>query len=99
MADRANAVGRLAGRMLSRSRWLRAGMGALRATLGSLWRVVHSLLLQLAGLFFGIFALTFALRIPRVLRQHQPQHTAVLVALTVTFGWFGVTSFWRARAK
>ena len=100
----AGAVGRVAFRQAGNSRFLRAGYTAAQTTLRSIRRILHLLFLQITGLFFCLFALGFASRIPRTYHEyltggHGLQRTGVLVALSLVFAWFGATSFWRSRAK
>jgi hypothetical protein len=100
----ASAVGRIAVRGASHSRLLRAGYTAVQTTARSVGRILHLIFLQIAGLFFCLFALGFASRIPRtyhdqVAGRHGPERVYLLVIFTVVFGWFGVSSFWRARKK
>ncbi len=104
LATAATALGRIAVRGASQSRLLRAGYAAVQATFQSLWRVVHVLWLQIVGVFFCLFALGFALRIPPTYRdqlagKHGPGRVYLLGVLTVLFAWFGLSSFWRARKK
>jgi len=100
----AGAVGRIAYRQAGKSRLLRAGYAAVQTTARSLLRVLHLLFLQVTGLFFCLFALGFASRIPRTYRdylanKHGLEQTYLLSILALLFAWFGVTSFWRSRAR
>jgi hypothetical protein len=100
----AGAVGRVAFRQAGKNRLLRAGYSAAQATARSLLRVLHLLFLQVTGLFFCVFALGFASRIPRtysdyLANKHGLEQTYLLSILALVFAWYGVTSFWRSRVK
>jgi hypothetical protein len=100
----AGAVGRVAFRLAGKNRFLRAGYTAAQTTFRSMGRVLHLLFLQITGLFFCLFALGFAARIPRSYHEyltqgHGLQRTGLLAALTLLFAWFGITSFWRSRVR
>src|SRR6266496_2455194 len=95
------AVGRLAVRGASNSRLLRAGYTAAQTTLRSFGHVLRMLWLQITGVFFCLFALSFAARLPRAYGKYaagkQPaSHFVLLACLAIVFAWFGVSSFWRA---
>ena len=97
-------MGRIAVRGAKHSRLLRAGFNAAQTTLRSFLRVVHLLFLQITGVFFCIFAVGFAARIPHAYQdqlagRHGVERTYLLVILTALFAWFGVSSFWRARSR
>ncbi len=100
----AAAAGRIAVRTANNSRWVRAGYQGARTVLQSFGRVLHLLWLQITGVFFVLFALTFASRLPRAYRGYvagtTPQsHLLLLAGVSVMFAWFGVSSFWRARRR
>ncbi len=100
----ANAAGRLAFRGASNSRWLRAGYSGAQATLRSARRLGRILWLQITGVFFCLFALTFAARLPRMYSNYASRsaplsNLLVSVAVTVLFAWFGVSSFWKASKR
>jgi len=100
----ATALGRMAGRRAGSSRMLRAGSTAVKTTLATWTRVLHLLWLQITGVLFCFFALGFATRLPRVYRECASgktpnSHLVLLVCFTMLFGWFGVSSLWRASRK
>jgi hypothetical protein len=104
IANRAGAARRILVQGANRNRFLRAGMAACRTTLQAVGRVMHILFLQIVGIFFCIFALSFAVHIPRTYHEevaghHGQEKTILLTSLCILFGWFGASSFWRARAK
>jgi hypothetical protein len=104
ISSRVGTAGRILVQGANRNRFLRAGMAGCRTTLLAVGRVMHILFLQIVGIFFCIFALGFAVRIPhayqeQVASHHGQEKTILLTSLCILFGWFGASSFWRARAK
>jgi len=104
IASVAGAAGRILIRGANQNRILRAGIAAIRTTSLAIGKVLHLLFLQIVGLFFCIFALGFAARIPRAYHEqlvshHGRERTLLMAVLSVMFGWFAASSFWRARAK
>ncbi len=97
-------VARVAGRQAGRSRTLNAVMSGVRTTGRSLGRAAHQLWLEMMGLIFLLMALSFA---GATFKEYEKYHAsgegsgrlAIAVAFTLTFGWFGLSSFWRARRK
>jgi hypothetical protein len=77
----------------------------VRATASSLSRVLHQLWLEVAGFTFLALSGVGALAVVREYAKYQGGHTAgpgrlILAAcFTVSFAWFGLSSFWRARRK
>ncbi len=74
------------------------------AFVGAVSKVLHLLFLEVTGFVFLCFAVVggFATmrEYPRMLAgQVSRGKFSVIVAFTVMFAWFGVTSFWRARRK
>jgi hypothetical protein len=100
----ATALGRLALRRAGNDRVLRAGYSAAKATLRSMNGIARTLWLQITGVFFCLFALTFAFRLPHTYASYTAGKTPagyllLLLALTVLFAWFGVSSFWKVKRK
>jgi hypothetical protein len=97
-------VARVAGQQAGRSRTLNAVMSAARTTGRSLARAAHQLWLEMMGLIFLLMALSFA---GATFKEYEKYHAsgggsgrlAIAVCFTLTFGWFGLSSFWRARRK
>jgi len=97
-------AGRVAGRRLGQSRWLRAGFSAARITLEHFGRVLHLLWLQIAGVFFLFFALAGGVAAWREYGRWQagkigPGKMILALAFALVFGWYGVSSFYRAARK
>jgi hypothetical protein len=70
--------------------------GPMAHTGGVLW-------LEITGLFFGLFAMYFGQNVYRLRHSYitGPEHSHFLVytALTILFGYFTFTSFYKARQK
>ena len=97
------AVARVAGQQAGRSRTFSAIMSGVRTTGRSLGRAAHQLWLEVTGVIFLIMALSFA---GATVKEYGKYHAggggarfAIAVCFTITFGWFGLSSFWRARRK
>lgn len=79
-------------------------MGAARTTARSFGRALHQLWLEVTGLIFLVMALGFAGAAFKEYGEYHAGHTgparaAIAVCATLTFAWFGVSSFWRVRRK
>ena len=97
-------VARVAGQQAGRSRTFNALMGAVRTTGRSFGNVMHQLWLELTGVIFLVMALSLAgISVKEYGKYHAGQASAGRVALavcfTLTFAWFGLSSFWRVRKK
>jgi hypothetical protein len=97
-------VARVAGQQARRSRTVRALGGAISAVGRSLGRVLHQLWLEVMGLLFLLMAFSGGVFLAREYAEYHARHTAlwhvvIAICFTVTFAWFGVSSFWRARQK
>jgi hypothetical protein len=100
----ARVAGRLATRRAGQSRWLAAGLKGLRVTAASFWRVLGILWLEVTGFVFlclaGMGGLAFAREYSKFEAGKTSSGRVVLaVCFTLTFAWFGISSFWRARRK
>jgi hypothetical protein len=100
----ARVAGRLAARQAGQSRWLAAGLKGLRVTAASFGRVLGILWLEVTGFVFlslaGIGGLAFAREYSKFEAGKAGSGRVVLaVCFTLTFAWFGISSFWRARRK
>lgn len=87
-----------------RSRTLGAITKAARATVRSFSHVLHQLWLEVTGAIFIFMAGVGGIEIVREWTKYQAGHTtsgrvAVAICFTLTFAWFGVSSFWRVRQK
>jgi hypothetical protein len=78
--------------------------GALSTTARACGRVLHQLWLEIAGVIFLLMAASGGMGLAREYAKYQSGrtglgHVVVAICFTLTFAWFGVNSFWRARRK
>jgi len=97
-------IARVANQQAGRSRSARAVMNAVRATAGSFGRVLHQLWLEVTGFVFLVLAGIGGIALSREYVKYQagkagPGRMLVAVCFCVTFGYFGLSSFWRVRRK
>jgi len=101
---KAGIVARVARDQAGRSRTVNAVFGAVRTTARSIGRVLHQLWLEVTGFIFLVMALGFG---SAAVREYGKYHAgepvggrlALGIVVTVTFGWFAASSFWRAARK
>ena len=80
--------------------FLRAG----RITATHIGRILHQLWLEVTGFVFLALAFIGAIALVREFARYQAGQTtsgrvAVAIVFTLTFVWFGVSSFWRVWKK
>ena|SRR5438105_11485485 len=102
MARKAGVVMRVAGRQITSSRRYGALMNAGRVTAGHLKKVLGQLWLEVTGFVFLCLAVIGGMALVREYVRYTHGKTtsgrvALAVCFTVTFGWFGLSSFWRRR--
>ena len=102
--QKAGVVAQVAGRQARKSRTLNAIMGGVRTTLRSFSHAMHQLWLEVTGTLFMAIAAFGAIALVREYLKYQAGRAtvgrvAVAVCFTLTFAWFGMTSFWRAKKK
>jgi len=95
---------RVARDQAGRSRTLSAILSAIRTTLRSFTHAAHQLWLEVTGTLFLAIAAFGAVAFVREYMKYEAGRTtggrvAVAVAFTITFAWFGLTSFWKVRRK
>ena len=88
----------------ARARAWSATLRAARATARSFGHVFHLLWLEVTGAVFLAMAAMGGVALTREYMKYQAGHATagrvlVAVGFTVTFAWFGVSSFWRVRRK
>ncbi len=93
---------RVAGKQIKGSRTYSAVLSGVRATVGHFTAVLRQLWHEITGLVFLAFAGFGALALVKeYLAYHAgkvaPNRVAIAAGFTLVFGWFGVSSFWRAR--
>jgi hypothetical protein len=104
-ARKIKLIFRAAANLLERSRTGRALLAGIRAAGQSFGRVLHQLWLEVTGFMFLAIAGIGALAGIREYGKYQAGHAAspgrlvLAVCFTVSFAWFGVSSFWRVKRK
>ena len=93
---------RVAGKQIKGSRTYGAVLGGVRATVGHFVAVLRQLWHEITGFIFLAFAAFGVVALVKeYLAYHAggvgPNRMAVAAGFTLVFGWFGVSSFWRAR--
>lgn len=101
-ARKLGVVAKIASQQAGRSRTLGAVWGAMRATGRSMGKVMHQLWLEVIGALFLAMALMGGISAVREYLKFQAghaslSHVAVAACFTVTFAWFGMSSFLRVR--
>jgi len=109
MANVSNArklgiAARIASQQVKRTKTYGAVSSGIRATLSHFGRALHQLWLEITGFVFLVFA---AAGIFALVREYNSihagkgttAHLAVAAGFTAVFGWFGISSFWRARNR
>jgi hypothetical protein len=87
------------------SRMGRAVMAGVRETGRSLGRVLHQLWLEVTGFVFLAMAAAGAMAGVREYAKYQSGHAngparlLLAICFTISFAWFGLSSFWRVRRK
>jgi len=103
-AQKLGVVARVASQQAQRIRLVRAATSAVTATARAFGKVLHQLWLEVMGLVFLIMAASGGAAVAHEYAKYQAGHAGigrvvVAICFTVTFAWFGVTSFWRVRQK
>src|SRR6266852_248356 len=99
------AAANVASNMVERSRTGRAVLAGTRAIARSFGRVLHQLWLEVTGFTFLAIAGIGALAGFREYGKYQSGHAAgpgrlvLAVCFTVSFTWFGLSSFWRVKRR
>ena len=97
-------VARVIGQQAGRSRTFSAVKDAAKTTARSFGRALHQLWLEVTGVVFLVMALSFAgASFKEYGKYHAgqsgPGRVAIAICFTLTFAWFGLSSFWRVRRK
>ena len=92
------------GRHAGQTRLGGALLSGLKATLYSFSRVLHVLWLEVTGFVFLALAVIGAGALAREYNKYQagghaPGRLIMAICFCLIFGYFGVSSFWRARKK
>ena len=83
---------------------MQAATRALSATGRAFGRVLHQLWLEVTGLIFLVMAASGGFAAAKEYAKYEAGRVGlgrvvVAICFTVTFAWFGVSSFWRVRQK
>ncbi len=78
--------------------------GAVSTTARAFGKVLHELWLEVTGLVFLVMAASGGAEVAHEYTKYQARHAGfgrvvVAICFTVTFAWFGVSSFWKVRRK
>jgi hypothetical protein len=98
-------VCRAAAQSRERSRAASAVRAGMRATVLAFGRVLHQLWLEVTGFTFLAMAGIGAMAGVREYGKYQSGHAAgpgrllLAVCFTISFTWFGLSSFWRVKRK
>jgi hypothetical protein len=102
-ARKLGIAARVAGQQVKRSRTYGAVLNGARATVSHFAGVLRQLWLEVTGFIFLAFA---GVGIVAIFREYGAYHAgratsgrvAAAAIFSVTFAWFGISSFWRARS-
>jgi hypothetical protein len=97
-------LSRVVGQSAGRNRTIRAVSQGVRTTASHFGRVLRQLWLEVTGFVFLALAFIGAVAMVREFARYQAGQTTtarvvVAIVFTLTFVWFGVTSFWRVWKK
>jgi hypothetical protein len=103
-ARKLGVVARVATQQAKRSRTVRALGGAVSTTARACGRVLHQLWLEVTGVVFLVMATSGAVALAHEYAKYQSGRAgfgrvAVAICFTVTFAWFGVSSFIKVKKK
>lgn len=103
-ARKLGIAARIAGQQVKGSRTYTAVLKGAKATLGHFGKVAHQLWLEITGFLFLAFAGVGLVALVRefvAFHAHRSTsgHVAIAAGFTLVFGWFGVSSFWKARSR
>jgi hypothetical protein len=103
-ARKMGIAARVAARQAGKNRKLGAIWRGMKVTASSFTRVFGILWLEVTGFVFLSLSVIGGLALIREYGRYEAGKTtggrvAVAVCFTLTFAWFGITSFWRARRK
>lgn len=95
----ARAAGRFSSDKALRKRVFRAGVSGASATFGAVSRVLRRLWHEMTGFLFLCLAVIGGAEVMRKWNTHETGKLAVAAAFAAMFGYFGVSSFWRAKRQ
>ncbi len=103
--EKIKRIYRTAVHWLERSRTGAALLAGIRATARAYGRVLQQLWLEVTGFTFLVMAAVGAMAGVREYGRYQSGHVtgpgrlALAACFTISFAWFGLSSFWRVRRK
>jgi hypothetical protein len=97
-------LARVVAQSAGRNRTVNAVVKGVRTSASHFGRVLHQLWLEVTGFVFLALAFIGAIAFFREFARYQAGQTTtgrvvVAIVFTLTFVWFGVTSFWRVWKK
>jgi len=103
-ARKLSILARVAAQHGGKNRLLRAIMNGGRTTAAHFGRVLHILWLEVTGFVFLFIAAVGAGTLAREYNKYNTLHTGsgrllLAICFTLTFAWFGISSFWRVAKK
>jgi len=104
-AKQLGRIAQIAAQQFGRTRTGAAVISGVRATLSSFGRVLHQLWLEVTGFTFLAMAAIGAMAGFREYAKYQAGHASsparliLAICFTASFGWFGVSSFWRVSRR
>jgi hypothetical protein len=102
---KARLLFRAAINLVESSRMGRAALDGIRATARSFGHVLHQLWLEVTGFTFLAMAAVGAMAGIREYGKYQSGHATgparllLAICFTVSFAWFGLSSFWRVNKR
>ncbi len=103
MAKKLGVILRVALQQVRRSRTGAALINGVEAAARSIGKVLHQLFLEVAGFTFLAVAAIGAVTLVREYgkyhagREVSPGRLILAIAFTLSFAWFGLSSFWRVN--
>ena len=91
--------------LVESSRMGRAALDGIRATARSFGHVLHQLWLEVTGFTFLAMAAVGAMAGIREYGKYQSGHATgpgrllLAICFTLSFAWFGLSSFWRVKRR
>jgi hypothetical protein len=104
-ARKLGVVGKVLAQQMGRSRTGSAVLKGIAATARSFGRVLHQLWLEVTGFTFlaiaGIGAISGFREYGKIQARQVagPGRLILAICFTISFAWFGLTSFWRVRRR